>query len=625
MRTCESTGDLYIADSGNRLIRKVVSSFDYPTSQPSSQPSIPTSQPTNLPSSQPSQSWAGFIGFNQFSCATVCSDQSQSLLSLPVNASAHEWSSDTGGVYLLCSNCDVHPWGLDRRPYFGDFNAYTGNFVYLGSTSDAKPFDIRLSYTFQGVTSGNSYLVGFWQTNNAASDLTILNSWTVSLGGKVVYNGIPRTVEEYIHTESVVATTTSLTLVFEAVSTVYRTRSVMLNGITLMQPWTSVNYNFENIVSTTTFQYYAVGSTIGEWTTGGNYVVEQNAGVAIFSTQWSNFATPLPNNLQYGCWIQNSFVDVTKVASITRTLTGITFGSAYFVSFWHACRDASSYNTVVYCPAANTFTVQLGGTTVYSTSPSSLSWVQVTTGTKVATHMSMTLTFQLGGNTGGLDADIGIDAITVQLVTPTGQPTQQPSNIPSGQPSSLPTLQPRLKNGIPQIFNQAGTYAYIVPAGCRSMHVQLSGGSGFDYYGTRGGYGGYIKAIIAVTEGEILQVWVGGAGSGGIPGFNGGGASGGSYRGRGGGGASDLRTNSSLSSRIIVAGGGGGAALSGNGGKGGGWIGGGGWYGASDGITGGNGGSQTYGGARNAVGTVQSTSPFNASFGIGADSGNCGT
>ena len=43
---CEHTGIVYIADGGNGLIRKIVSSFDYPTSQPSAQPSIPTSQPT---------------------------------------------------------------------------------------------------------------------------------------------------------------------------------------------------------------------------------------------------------------------------------------------------------------------------------------------------------------------------------------------------------------------------------------------------------------------------------------------------------------------------------------------------------------------------------------------------
>ena len=42
----QNTGNVYIADYGNGLIREVVSSYNYPTSQPSSRPSVPTSQPS---------------------------------------------------------------------------------------------------------------------------------------------------------------------------------------------------------------------------------------------------------------------------------------------------------------------------------------------------------------------------------------------------------------------------------------------------------------------------------------------------------------------------------------------------------------------------------------------------
>ena len=137
-----------------------------------------------------------------------------------------------------------------------------------------------------------------------------------------------------------------------------------------------------------------------------------------------------------------------------------------------------------------------------------------------------------------------------------------------------------------------------------------------------GGYGGLIEAIISVIPGETLQVWVGGAATyrdlnaGGFGGFNGGGSAF-YYSGGGGGGASDIRTNSSLSSRIIVAGGGGGAAYLGRGGAGGGLIGG------SGSGPGGQGGTQTYGGGRSNI-LVQSSAPNNASFGIGANGGNCG-
>ena len=47
----DSSGNVYIADSGNNLVRKVTSTWNYPTSQPSTQPSIqPSTQPTMEPS-----------------------------------------------------------------------------------------------------------------------------------------------------------------------------------------------------------------------------------------------------------------------------------------------------------------------------------------------------------------------------------------------------------------------------------------------------------------------------------------------------------------------------------------------------------------------------------------------
>ena len=72
----------------------------------------------------------------------------------------------------------------------------------------------------------------------------------------------------------------------------------------------------------------------------------------------------------------------------------------------------------------------------------------------------------------------------------------------------------------------------------------------------KGGKGGYSKGIVRLVQGEIVAVYVGGAGNNLQKGFNGGGISGtpNVY----GGGASDIRIGSySLNDRIIVAGGGG--------------------------------------------------------------------
>ena len=211
--------------------------------------------------------------------------------------------------------------------------------------------------------------------------------------------------------------------------------------------WTSKTYDFENIVSTTVGQtWFAVGSVLGGWTTGGNYVLGPGAGsVSIMSAQWADFPRPFPNNLQYGCFLQTS----ASMSFITRTLTGITVGKSYFVSFWYSCRRymGSVYNPL-WCPPSQTFTVQLDGTTVYSTSPSSFSWVQVSTVTKVATSMSMTVTFQQ--NTipfTSSEYDTGINAIVVQKGTstnaPSGQPSSQPSRMPTQykmNPTTIPTI-----------------------------------------------------------------------------------------------------------------------------------------------------------------------------------------
>ncbi len=64
------------------------------------------------------------------------------------------------------------------------------------------------------------------------------------------------------------------------------------------------------------------------------------------------------------------------------------------------------------------------------------------------------------------------------------------------------------------------------------------------------GFGGYIEAEVDVSAGANLLVYVGGQGGLGGGGFNGGG----SGTTAGGGGASDIRTTTSLSSRILVAG-----------------------------------------------------------------------
>lgn len=107
-----------------------------------------------------------------------------------------------------------------------------------------------------------------------------------------------------------------------------------------------------------------------------------------------------------------------------------------------------------------------------------------------------------------------------------------------------------------------GVQTYTVPANVYSVNVIADGARGGDNTAgtSQGANGGRSVVDLNVTPGQILYVYVGGAGGPGVSGgFNGGGSAATSLGGSGGG-ASDVRTGgTALSNRVIVAGGGGGA------------------------------------------------------------------
>jgi hypothetical protein len=118
---------------------------------------------------------------------------------------------------------------------------------------------------------------------------------------------------------------------------------------------------------------------------------------------------------------------------------------------------------------------------------------------------------------------------------------------------------------------------YIAPV-TATYQVELWGAQGGHFDNDDlGGLGGYATGEINLNAGDVIYVFVGGAGyvsqngDAGTPGgFNGGGRGGASVGGASGGGASDIRLNANtLSNRIAVAGGGGGADNGGSGGAGG--------------------------------------------------------
>ncbi|MGC2649415.1 MAG: glycine-rich protein, partial [Candidatus Cybelea sp.] len=125
--------------------------------------------------------------------------------------------------------------------------------------------------------------------------------------------------------------------------------------------------------------------------------------------------------------------------------------------------------------------------------------------------------------------------------------------VPIAAPDHFPKHKPFYFTGRAQDFR--------VPEGVTHITVVARGAHGA---GSPAVDGGRVHAVIPVTPGEKLVIYVGGDASGTTAGFNGGGSGGPGghgYKtadGYGGGGASDVREGGKLSDRIVVAGGGGG-------------------------------------------------------------------
>jgi Glycine rich protein/Secretion system C-terminal sorting domain len=172
-----------------------------------------------------------------------------------------------------------------------------------------------------------------------------------------------------------------------------------------------------------------------------------------------------------------------------------------------------------------------------------------------------------------------------------------------------------------------GPYTYTVPFCTFSVAVDMRGGAGGLGLCSPAGLGGKVVCTLAVTPGQVLQVYVGGVGtnynnccpSTRVAGGINGGGQGSNYYGGSGGGASDIRTQAgNLNTRLVIAGGGGGGGYwccSETGGAGGNTTGGTGLY--CGGTSGGGGGTQLGGGA---AGTGGSSGALPGALGVGGDS-----
>src|SRR5258708_173420 len=108
-----------------------------------------------------------------------------------------------------------------------------------------------------------------------------------------------------------------------------------------------------------------------------------------------------------------------------------------------------------------------------------------------------------------------------------------------------------------------GPFTYTVPSGVTAVGIDMAGAQGGTSQSSQGGKGGRVQTTLAVSAGQVLNVYVWGVGTNfqycimRAGGTNGGGN--GYGYGGGGGGGSDIRVaGTALTNRVLVSGGGGG-------------------------------------------------------------------
>jgi hypothetical protein len=294
----------------------------------------------------------------------------------------------------------------------------------------------------------------------------------------------------------------------------------------------------------------------------------------------------------------------------TATLTNTTGGGCY--------TTASTTVTVNAVPATGTIsgtsTIYVGQTSALSSTISGGTWSSSNTG--VAT---------INSSTGVVNGVSGGSVVVTYSKTSgcTGYSTYAMTILECAASTTT--------------FSYTGSVqSYTIPAGYTSVGIDLVGaGGGAGTCWSIGGKGGRVNCNLAVTPGQVLYIYVGGAGGNftnsstpAAGGFNGGGTGGGyGYYSGGGGGGTDIRTSASGSSyanRLVVGGGGGGTgyyycAASDQGGSGGYPNGGSGIYGGTGSYNSTNNGA---GGTQTAGGTGASSGGGNGSFGVGGNAGN---
>ena len=358
-----------------------------------------------------------------------------------------------------------------------------------------------------------------------------------------------------------------------------------------------------------------------------NYTYSQESGTLFHAGAYTVNVTATDGN---GCSSSCSFL-VTVIDAEAPTITGCNSSVTQNIDPGQ-CGAVVNFSTPnATDPCGGVSVIQTTGLSSGSTFP-----VGVTINTFVATDVN--------GNTASCSFNVTI--VDNEAPVFANCPGDQSVSNDAGQCGAvvnyaIPTATDNCASilGQTETFNYTGSPApqtYTVPAGVTSLIIDAIGArGGASYNGGKPGYGGRVNTTLAVTPGQVLNIYVGGVGGEGYwygpvnylsgAGFNGGGNgnSNGYGAGGGGGGATDIRIGgNTLADRVLVAGGGGGSGSNYDayaGGDGGGLIGGTGAidiYGGSSHVSA-TGGSQVAGGVSSYFYGIGD----NGDYGIGGNGG----
>ena len=235
------------------------------------------------------------------------------------------WMIGAGTFQILCPSCSMYTDATYGPPHFGGIKQ--PGFLQKVQSSPS-PWSGTISLTFNGVTVGNRYFVGFWQQNRNPDGF--LASWIVSLGGSAVYRTVPHNSPQYINTTSVLATSSQLTVTFSATSDASDWRSVWLGGATLYQ---SNDVPLPPAVSPNKY-YLAVAMGLSAY-----YVAQtQPASVCCGSGLY---------NATTGAWLEGAgrSYTVVRLSSSTGAIVSKTTYDVYGQGGWDLANDLNGYGS----------------------------------------------------------------------------------------------------------------------------------------------------------------------------------------------------------------------------------------------------------------------------------------